>query len=87
MKTGCTFMTISCGIPLRIRIFSDKICKENKHTFCIQYIFLSENRDVYEVMWKNMTHRWITTIYHISCCIQHSLMQYVALKMKPLPDK
>jgi len=49
--------------------------------------FLSENRDVYEIMWKNMTHRWITTIYHISCCIQHSLVQHAALKMKPSPDK
>jgi len=35
----CTFMAISCGIPLRMRNISDKLCKENKHTFCIQYIF------------------------------------------------
>jgi len=38
-------------------------------------------------MWKNMSHRLTATIYHNSCCKQHSLMQHVALKIKSLPGK
>jgi hypothetical protein len=37
-----------------MRKVSDKRCRETKkHTFCVQQIF-SDNRALYEIMWKNV---------------------------------
>ena len=47
----CTFMTARCSL-LRIRNVSHKGFTKNQNTFYVQLRF-SENRAVYEVMWKN----------------------------------
>jgi hypothetical protein len=52
----CTFMIISRLILLRMRNVSDKSCRENQNTFCVQYFFF-ENHVVYEIMWENMVQR------------------------------
>jgi hypothetical protein len=49
----CKFMIISCSIVLRMRNVSDKSCIENQNTSFVQQLF-SENRAIYETMWKNM---------------------------------
>jgi hypothetical protein len=49
-----TFMIAFLLIFLRIRNISAKICIENQNTFDFQLLFFSENRAVYEVMWKNI---------------------------------
>ena len=36
-----------------MRNVSDKSCRENQNTFCVQKTF-PENRSVYEKMWENM---------------------------------
>jgi hypothetical protein len=56
-----TLMT-SRWILLEMRNVSDKSCRENQNTNFIFSNFFSENRAVYEIMWKNMVesegHRW-----------------------------
>ena len=48
------FVTISRLIVLGMRNVSDKSCTENQNTrFLFNNIFFFENRDVYEIMWKN----------------------------------
>jgi hypothetical protein len=49
----CTFMIISHRILLRKETLSDKTCRENPNTYFIFNNLLSENRAVYETMWKN----------------------------------
>jgi hypothetical protein len=49
----CTFIIISVRSLLRMRNVSDKSCKENQNTNFTFYNF-SENRAVYEIMWKNV---------------------------------
>jgi len=51
----CTFMTISRTILLRMKNVSDRSCRENQNTrFSLSNLFfLSENRAVYKIMWKN----------------------------------
>jgi len=39
-------------ILLRMRNVADESCREKAHIVCL--ITFSENRDVYEVMWKNV---------------------------------
>jgi hypothetical protein len=51
-----TFLIISCSFLLRMRNVSQKSCRENQNTFCVQYLF-SENRAVYQIMWKNIVER------------------------------
>jgi hypothetical protein len=47
-------MIISCSIRLKTGNVSDKIRRENQSThFMFNNFFFSENRAVYEVMWKN----------------------------------
>jgi len=46
-------MIISRRILLRMRNVSDKRCRENRNTICVQQLF-SESRAVYEIMWKDM---------------------------------
>jgi len=47
-----TFMIISRTVLLRMRNVSEKSFKrKSKHMFCVQEYF-SENRAVYEIMWK-----------------------------------
>jgi len=36
---------------------SDKSCKENDNTQFMFIIFFLENRDIYEIMWKNNVER------------------------------
>ena len=49
-----TFMIMSRGIFLRMRNVSDKICRENQNTHFMFNKFFSENRAVYEIIWKNI---------------------------------
>ena len=37
---------------LGVRNVSDKSCKENQNTHFVSVTFVSENRTVYEIMWK-----------------------------------
>jgi len=37
-----------------MRNVSDKICRENQNTFCVQELFFPENSTVYEIMWENI---------------------------------
>ena len=52
---------------------SDKSCRENQNTFCVQQPFFFENRAVYEIMWKYIVGpgRAVITIWrmHIACWI------------------
>jgi hypothetical protein len=52
-------MMVSRLIPLRIRDVLDKSFRENKKTHILYsiYLFFSENRTVYEIMWKNIVGR------------------------------
>ena len=56
MKTNIYSYHISL-ILQRIKNSSDKNCIENEaHILCsIKFFFFSENRAVYEIMWKNIT--------------------------------
>jgi hypothetical protein len=48
------FFVISRSVRLRMRNVSDKSCREKQNThFKLNNLF-SENRAVYEIMWKNM---------------------------------
>jgi hypothetical protein len=38
--------------------YSDKSCKENQNTLFMFNNFFSENRAVYEIMWKNVVERY-----------------------------
>jgi hypothetical protein len=49
----CTFMT-SRSIILRMRNFSDKCFRENQNTHFMFNTFFPANRDIYEIMCKNM---------------------------------
>jgi hypothetical protein len=48
-----TFLIISPLVLLRMRNVSYKSCRKIQNTFYFQYIF-SENRAVYERLWKNI---------------------------------
>jgi hypothetical protein len=52
-----TFVIISRSVILRMRNVSDKSCRENQNTFCVQLLFFFENRAVYVIMWKNIVER------------------------------
>jgi len=47
-------MIISRSVLLIMRNVSDKSCTENQNTHFVFSNFFSENRAVYEIMWKNM---------------------------------
>ena len=49
-----TFFIISRSVLLRMRKVSDESCGENQNTHFIFNFFPSENRAVYEIMWKNV---------------------------------
>ena len=49
-----TFMTTSCWILLRMRNVADKSCNENQNTHLVINNFSSENRAIYEMVWKNL---------------------------------
>jgi hypothetical protein len=55
MKTGIYFLIISRLVLLRMRKISDKSCREdqNKHFVLNNFFFPSENRALYEIMWRN----------------------------------
>jgi len=52
-----TFLIISRSVLLRMRNVSDKSCTENQNTHFVFSNFFSENRTVYEIMWKNNVER------------------------------
>jgi len=45
---------ISRSIYFRMKTFSEKMQRKSKHTFHVQKLFFSENRAVYEIMWKTI---------------------------------
>ena len=47
-----TILTTSRSVTLAINV-SDKSCRENQNTFCVQQLFFSKNRAVYEILCKN----------------------------------
>jgi len=50
----CTYL-ISCLVLLRMRNISGKSCRENQNAhFMFSNPFFPENRDIYEIMYKNM---------------------------------
>jgi hypothetical protein len=63
-KDLCTFMVISRWILIRMRNVSDYICRENQNAHFMFNNLFSENRAVYEIMYRNIVesgHRcWIT---------------------------
>jgi hypothetical protein len=60
-----TFMTISRRILFRMRNVSDKSCSENQRTYFIFNNFFSENRAVYEKMWKKHGTAGLATVDNI----------------------
>jgi len=52
----CTFMAVSRWSLLRLRNVPEKLRRENQNTHFIlsNFFFSSENRAVYEIMWKNI---------------------------------
>ena len=80
-------MTISCGIHLRMRNVSDKLCRKKTHCVFNNFFFL--NSCFYEIMWKNVVHTghvWHNVICSIrSACLinkakTHTLnMSYILL--------
>ena len=44
---------ISRSVILRLRSVSGKICGENQNILSSATLFLSENRAIYEITWKN----------------------------------
>jgi len=51
-------------------MFQTKFQKKSKHPFCVQQLF-SENRTVYEILWKNMVQPFgqQITIQHRACAL------------------
>jgi len=52
MKTYVHFLSQVADSSLNNKCFKQKLQRISKHTFCVRYLF-SENRIVYEIMWKN----------------------------------
>ena len=46
-------MIISQSVLLRMRNVSDKSCRENQNTHFTFNNFFSDNRNIYDIMWKN----------------------------------
>ena len=73
-KDQYSCLIISLSVLLRMRNFSDKSCRENRH-FTFKNSF--GNRAVYEIIWKNIVERGRpqTTIWRIriSCWIPKAL--------------
>ena len=43
-----TFPITSRSVPLRMRNVSDKSCRENQNTFCVQYFFFRKSRRLWD---------------------------------------
>jgi len=54
MTTCVNVWQYLAAVFFRMRNFSDKSCRENRHTHFMFNKFLVESRSVYEIMWKNM---------------------------------
>ena len=50
----CTVMTIFRSFLLRMSKVSNNSCLESSNTLFMANNFFSENRALYEIMWKNM---------------------------------
>ena len=60
-------------VRLRIRIVSDKSCRENQNTYFVFNNFYLESRVVYEVMWKNVVEPGSTQmIIEYGACALHA---------------
>ena len=71
-RPPCTFLIISRSIILRPRNVSDKFVQKIKaHILCSVTFFPSENRTVYETMWKNIAQpdRPQKTIEYSACAL------------------
>jgi hypothetical protein len=69
----CTFMIISRLILLRMRNVTDKSYREDQNThFIFKTYSFSENRAVYDIMWKNMAQsdRPQMIIYYGACALR-----------------
>jgi len=49
-----TFLVMACSILLRMKIVSDKSCREIWNTHFMFSNFFFESHAVYEIMWKNI---------------------------------
>ena len=78
-------------ISFQSEMFQTEIV-EKKHTFYVQYFFSSENRAVYDIMWKNMVEsdRSQITLYYsaekirLACRIPKARIQTHTLPHPPL---
>jgi hypothetical protein len=50
----CAFVAISGWIRLRMRNISYKICRDNQNTHFVLNKIVSQNRTVYDIMWRNV---------------------------------
>jgi hypothetical protein len=68
-----TFIITSSLILPKMRNISDTSCRENQtHSFCSTTF--SENRNIYEIIWKNMAkqntpHSWQCETVHAVCML------------------
>jgi len=85
-------MVMSCSILVTMRNISDNFYTENQSTYYAQRR-LSKNRDVYEIMWKNMVEPDRSQIriwrMRITCCIPKAtniLSEYIILIAYPMHE-
>ena len=57
MKINIIFFIISRSFLHKMRNVSDKFCRENQSKHFVFNNFILENRDVHEIMWKNIVER------------------------------
>jgi hypothetical protein len=66
-----------------MRNLSDKSCRDNQNTHFVFNNYFFENRDIYEIMWKNMVEpdRPQVTIWliHISLKARHTHSEFAIL--------
>jgi hypothetical protein len=93
-RTTYIFYHISPNSSQNEKCFRRKLYTKSKHTFCVQWLFFSENRAVYEIMWKNSVEpgRPQMTIWRtrIACWIPKATnthSEYVTLIAFPLQKR
>jgi len=81
---------------LRVKNFSDKIYKENHNTHFILKSFFSDNRAIYEIMWKKycrigqVTGGNMIRFMHFACCITKATdthSKYIICVLTALPRR
>jgi hypothetical protein len=63
------FSLISLSVLLRMNNVSDKNYRGNQHTYFVFGIFFSENRTIYEIMWKNTVQSVRPQMGHAHCML------------------